>query len=228
MKDLKLESLLIILFIHVISFFLLTAVYFLIMYFLNLLILISNIKFRKFIISLFKYIFVWLFILTLLGISRFIGGVHKNIIIFESLNTIKLIFFVLFIGSLLFTFLIPKDYLCLFDKIKIPRYMTYIFLSVITIGFYLRLIGHNQIELLKLKNLYSGNFYNKMKLYYRILAPLFSVTLKRQFIHAQSLEYRDYFSTRLESQNYSFSININDFIIIIYFILNLAIFFILS
>lgn len=161
-----------------------------------LLLLLSSPKFRKYLSALVRLIFIWAFFLSVVGAGRVIGGLSAETVLAESALRFEFFLLILFLATLAYLYIKPQDYLRIFDKARIPREGSYIFLSVITLIDYVRDTGQRQLRLLTIKGLGPEGLGKRVRAYYRILGPLFSVLLSRQVVHSRSLFYRGFFSGR--------------------------------
>lgn len=164
----------------------------------TLLLLLFSAAFRAHVGPVAKLTLAWVFFLFLVGSGRVMGGANASVIWVESVRRLEFFLVVAFLTTLAYLYFKPQDYLRSFDRVRIPREVTYIFLSVITLIEYVRNMGQRQLHLLTIKGLGPAGISKRVRAYYRILAPLLAVLLSRQIVHSRSMFYRGFFDGRLE------------------------------
>jgi energy-coupling factor transporter transmembrane protein EcfT len=159
----------------------------------TLLLTLKSAQFRARLPSLVKLGAVWAFFLILVGTGRVIGGENANLVWGESVKRLGFLATIFFVMTMAYLCVKPKDYLRTFDKVRIPREVSYIFLSVISFIDYVHIMGQRQLHLLAIKGLGPRGIAQRVRAYYRILGPLFSVLLSRQVVHSRSMTYRGFY-----------------------------------
>jgi energy-coupling factor transporter transmembrane protein EcfT len=184
----------------ILSYFLIPIPIFFFFLLTNIALLLFSSIFRRRIAFLFKIVVTWIVFLFIVGLGRVVGGSPVSRVWLESLQRFEFIFTVMFLITLAYLYIKPPDFLKLFDRMKIPRAVSYVFLSVLTVIDYVASTGSRQLHLLKIKGLGPSGFTNRIKVYYRVVGPLFSTLFNRQMVHARSMYYRGFFdnSSRLE------------------------------
>lgn len=90
-------------------------------------------------------------------------------------------------------------WLMFLDRIRCPRHLTYILLSVASAVGYARTQGRRQVLLLERKQVGERGIASRLRAYRRVALPLFRVLMSHQFVHAESLYYRGFFEKEEES-----------------------------
>lgn len=159
----------------------------------TLLLTLQSAEFRTRLPSLIKLGAVWAFFLSLVGTGRVIGGASASLVWGESIKRYGFLAMIFFVMTLAYLYVKPEDYLRTFDRLRVPREFAYIFLSVISLIDYVRIMGQRQLHLLAIKGLSPRGISQRVRAYYRILGPLFSVLLSRQVVHSRSMTYRGFY-----------------------------------
>lgn len=157
-------------------------------------------KFRTHLSSLIKLSIVWIFFLAIVGTGRVIGGTRTSLVWEESIRRLSFFTTTVFVMMLAYLYIKPIDYLRIFDRSRVPREISYIFLSVISLIDYVRTMGQRQLHLLEVKGLGPKGIRQRVNAYYRILGPLFSILLSRQVIHSRSMAYRSFYEGKSKTR----------------------------
>jgi len=136
-------------------------------------------------------------LLVLIAAARVIGGATAAAVIDSSVAKLALFARIIFAGQVLLAIVRPKEYLHFLDAIRMPRDLTYVVLSALTLFDYVGAVGRRQLRFLWLKGLTGGTLAKRTRAYARISGPLVSVLLRRQLLHVRSLEYRGFFDADL-------------------------------
>jgi hypothetical protein len=156
---------------------------------------ITTIKLRFHLGKIIKLVFVWCTFVVLVALGRFLGGTSLDELIGQGAHSISLF---LSISTVLFIWgSVPADQLLqALDACRVRRSISYTFLSLITLIDSVKSLGERQLDSLRLKGLVASGLLGRIRCYWRLLGPLFSVLLSRQLLQVRSLYYRRFFSSR--------------------------------
>jgi energy-coupling factor transporter transmembrane protein EcfT len=169
--------------------------------------------------SVLRFLAIWFLFFFVVGIGRFIAGV-------DALSLLRDCSFGLGLAVGISCSLLllmsdnPSKILSNFDKLKVPRTVSYAFLSLIRLLPQVKAVGSRQLELLKLKATVGGSPMNRILAYRRIVGPLFTILLAQQYAHSMSLTIRGFFLTRTASHIRDIGINRRCFILVALLTLN--------
>jgi len=152
--------------------------------------------FQKNIICVLKFylriLAIAAFFLTLITIALINGGLSYKAAMLHSVSRLGLISTLIVTILYLSALTRPYQWMILFDKIKVPKQITYLLLSSISSIMLVKEYGNKTISLLKLKGYTFNSLYAKMTAYIRIITPVFYILFNHLQIHARSLYYRNY------------------------------------
>lgn len=155
----------------------------------------TTIKLRFQLGQVIKLVFVWCSFVVLVAFGRFIGGTPLDKLIGQGAQSMSL--FLAVSTFLLIWFSVPPDQLLqTLDICRVRRDISYVILSLGTLIDSVEYQGQRQLDFLRLKSLVDSGLKGRIRSYWRILGPLFSVLLSRQLIQVQSLYYRRFFSSK--------------------------------
>jgi energy-coupling factor transporter transmembrane protein EcfT len=90
----------------------------------------------------------------------------------------------------------PDETLAAFDRLWVPRSVSYAFISLQIFLPQIRKHGARQLALLRIKGGAKSGAFSIVVKYRRIVSPLLVVSLSRQLVHAKSLERRGFFENQ--------------------------------
>jgi len=129
-----------------------------------------------------------------IALALTIGGLPYKEAILHSISRFGLILTLIVTILYLSAASKPYQWMILFDKIKVPKKITYLLLSSIGSIMLVKEYGNKTISLLKLKGYSFNTIYAKMTAYIRIITPVFYILFNHLQIHARSLYYRNFLS----------------------------------
>jgi hypothetical protein len=163
---------------------------------------------------------LWLAFFVLVVVARIVGGGSLASIVDEYAAILSFLLAVFLSVSLLVLYFEPKNYLGLLDKVRLPRWVSYVLLATGTIHTFVRRTGTRELQFLELKQLGTRTPMNRLRAYYRLVAPTFGVTLSRQMIHARSLSFRGFFTRHTQSAVALRIVSLHEFLLVLAFFVN--------
>lgn len=130
--------------------------------------------------------------LTVIAIALVTGGLPYKEAILHSVSRFGLISTLIVTVIYLSAITKPYQWMILFDKIKVPKKITYLLLTSISSIMLVKDYGNKTVSLLKLKGYAFNSLYAKMTAYIRIITPVFYILFNHLQIHARSLYYRNF------------------------------------
>jgi energy-coupling factor transporter transmembrane protein EcfT len=156
--------------------------------------------------SVLRFLIIWFLFFVIVGIGRFLAGVNVLSLLTDCSFGLGLA-----VGISCSLLLLmsdnPSSILRNCDRLRVPRTVSYAFLSLIRLLPHVKAIGSRQLELLKLKSAVGGKPMNRILAYRRIVAPLFTILLAQQYTHSRSLTVRGFFITSAAVDVRDFGIN---------------------
>ena len=132
---------------------------------------------------------------ALIAAARVLAGEPQGRVIELYLPRLDLVLATLFFAALASALFEARDVLLLLDRVRCPRSIGYVLLSVVTIQRYVGAMAHDQMSLLVLKGMAGRGLQARLRGYYRMLAPMVAQLVARQTVHAQSLSQRGFFGS---------------------------------
>ncbi len=156
--------------------------------------------------SILRFLIIWFLFFVIVGFGRFLSGVSALSLLTDCSFGLGLA-----VGISCSLLLLmsdkPSRILSNCDRLRVPRIVSYAFLSLIRLLPQVKIIGSRQLELLKLKSAVDGKPMDRILAYRRIVAPLFTILLAQQYTHSRSLTFRGFFITRAAVDVRDFGIN---------------------
>lgn len=169
--------------------------------------------------SLLRFLIIWFLFFVLVGFGRFLAGVNALSLLTDCSFGLGLAVGISCSLQLLMSDN-PGRILRNCDWLRVPRTVSYAFLSLIRLLPQVKAIGSRQLELLKLKSAVDGKPMDRLLAYRRIVAPLFTILLTQQYTHSMSLTFRGFFITRTAVDIRDFGINSRTSTLIAFLIFN--------
>jgi energy-coupling factor transporter transmembrane protein EcfT len=150
----------------------------------------------RFFSVLLRFLLIWFCFYAGVGAARFFAGTELKSLIIDGVSGLGLALGIS-CSLLLIATGPPGEILYGFDRLKVPRDISYAFLSLLRLLPQIKTLGSRQLALLELKGILGGGIGQRFRAYRRITGPLFIILLTQQFNHARGLQLRGFFDSRL-------------------------------
>ena len=153
---------------------------------------------------LLKFFLVWLVFFVAVAAGRAWAGTAMPVLVVDGAGSLGLALGVA--GAVLLVVTSdPVGLLRGFDRLRLPREMSYAVLSLVGVLPQVRATGSRQLALLRLKGIGTATVAQRFRAYPRIVAPLFGQLLHRQVTHARSMTVRGFFAEAPRPQGHVLS-----------------------
>lgn len=156
--------------------------------------LLLNRDFRKFLRHLVRALFTTALLVTLVLVGRVAGGTPLEMIASQYLERFTIFAATMVCASVAVSVPRRSHVILALDRLKVPRSVSYVLLSVLALGSFTAELGSRQLYFLKQKRLLRRTLISRFRAYHRLSGPLFLVLLKHQATHARSLTDRKFFT----------------------------------
>lgn len=129
---------------------------------------------------------------SVLGVASVVAGTAPRAVVADLLRRLDWVVLALVFLAVVRAFVEPPILLAWLDWARAPRWLSYLVLSVRELLESLPRTAGRQTALLIRKGVGQGSLRNRFQAYYRIVAPLFAVLLRRQISHSRALGLRGF------------------------------------
>jgi energy-coupling factor transporter transmembrane protein EcfT len=170
---------------------------------------------------LLRFLVIWLCFYIVVGAGRYFAGTELKFLIIDCVAGLGLAMGIS-CSMLLIATGPPSEILYGLDWFKVPRDISYAFLSLLRLLPQIKTVGSRQLTLLELKGMLGGGIGQRFRAYRRIIGPLFIILLTQQLNHARGLQLRGFFDSRFTGLPIETIFRLREFLLIPLLILNAA------